>query len=205
MILTIIIITFTVVVSILCFNNNDLAEKLRFNAYLVKHHKEGWRFFTYGLVHAGWLHLLINMYVLFLFGKIVEAYLQAHFHLKGYLYYLLLYVGGVLFSVLFDFRKHKDDIYYNAVGASGAVSSVLFASILIYPQMELFIFPLPFALPSWLFGILYLVYSAWMGKKGVDNIGHNAHFWGAVFGIVFITITAPALIGNFLSVVLGLN
>ncbi len=205
MTLTLIIVAITVVISILAFNNGELAEKLRFNAYLIKHHKQGWRFFSYGLVHAGWMHLLINMYVLFSFGRIVENFFYIQFGLKGILYYGLLYVGGIIFSVLYDFRKHKDDIYYNAVGASGAVSSVLFASILINPGMELFIFPIPFAMPSWVFGILYLIYSAYMGKKGADNIGHNAHFWGAVFGIVFIAVTAPAMITNFFSTIFGVN
>ncbi|MCF6172009.1 MAG: rhomboid family intramembrane serine protease [Bacteroidales bacterium] len=201
MTLNLIIVAATVIISILAFSNGELAEKLRFNAYLIKHDMQSWRFFSYGLIHAGWMHLLINMYVLYSFGKIVEGFLYARFGMKGVLYYGLLYLGGILFSVLFDFRKHKDDIYYNAVGASGAVSAVLFAAILVYPEMKLFIFPLPFALPSWVFGILYLIYSAYMGKKGVDNIGHNAHFWGAVFGIVFIGLTAPDQLGNFFTVV----
>ncbi len=203
MTLNLIIVAVTVVISILAFNNGELAGKLRFNAYLIKHDKQGWRFFSYGLVHAGWMHLLINMYVLYSFGNIVESFFNIQFGLKGVLYYGLLYLGGIIFSVLFDFRKHKDDIYFNAVGASGAVSAVLFASILVNPGMELFIFPIPFAMPSWVFGILYLIYSAYMGKKGADNIGHNAHFWGAVFGIVFIAITAPYMIANFFSTIFG--
>ncbi len=199
--LNLIIVATTAVVSILTFRNGELLEKLRFNAYLIKHHKQGWRFFSYGLVHAGWLHLLINMYVLYSFGDIVENFLHLQFGLKGVMYYGLLYLGGILFSVLFDFQKQKDNIYYNAVGASGAVSSVLFASILVNPGMSLFVFPIPFPLPSWVFGILYLVYSAYMGRKGTDNIGHSAHFWGAVFGIVFISILKPELIGDFFTTV----
>lgn len=205
MTLNLLIVAVTVIISILAFNNRELAEKLRFNAYLIKHEKQSWRFFSYGLIHAGWLHLIINMYVLYSFGRIVESFLQLHFGLKGVLYYGLLYLGGIIFSVLFDFRKYKDDIYYNAVGASGAVSAVLFASILVNPGMELFIFPIPFPVPSWVFGILYLIYSAYMGKKGADNIGHNAHFWGAVFGIVFIAITTPAAIGHFFATVFAFN
>jgi len=168
---------------------------------MIGEKKEGWRFFSYSLVHSGWLHLLINIYVLYSFGKIVEQMLVIHFETKGELYYLLLYVGGVLFSTLFDFKKHKHDPYYNAVGASGAVSAVVFASILLFPSGSLFIFPIPFAIPSWIFGILYLIYSAYMGRKGVDNIGHNAHFWGAVFGIVFIIILIPTTAKNLIEII----
>ena len=195
--LNIIIVGVTVLISLLAFNNVELFDKLKFNAYLIKERKEYWRFFTYALVHAGWLHLLINMYVLYSFGGIVEEVLMMRYAFRGVLYYGLLYIGGVLFSTLFDFRKQKSNPYYNAVGASGAVSAVVFASILLYPSGSIFIFPIPFPLPSWIFGIIYLIYSAYMGKKGADNIGHNAHFWGAVFGIVFTVILFPGVIGNF--------
>ena len=195
--LNIIIVGVTVLISLLAFNNVELFDKLKFNGYLIKERKEYWRFFSYALVHAGWLHLLINMYVLYSFGGIVEEVLMARYAFRGVLYYGLLYVGGVLFSTLFDFRKPKSNPYYNAVGASGAVSAVVFASILLYPSGSIFIFPIPFPLPSWIFGIIYLIYSAYMGKKGADNIGHNAHFWGAVFGIVFTVILFPGVIGHF--------
>lgn len=199
--LNIIIVAVTVIVSILAFSNVDLANNLKFNAWLIKHKKQGYRFLSHALVHAGWLHLIINMYVLFSFGKIVEEAFRLQYGSRGFLFYGLLYVGGVLFSTLFDYGKHKDDPYYNAVGASGAVSAVVFASILVYPSMELFVFPIPFALPSWVFGILYLIYSAYMGKKGVDNIGHNAHFWGSVFGIIFTIMLIPGVLPNFFKAV----
>ena len=138
------------------------------------------------------------MFVLYSFGKVVtEAYFY-YFDSRGYLFYLLLYVGGIVFSVLFDFGKHKNDMYYNAVGASGAVSAVLFASILIYPTGKLFLFPIPFPLPSVVFGVFYLVYSAVMARRAQDNIGHNAHFWGAVFGLVFTIAVKPALVSSFI-------
>ena len=114
---------------------------------------------------------------------------------------MLLYLGGILFSTLIDFKKHKNDPYYNAVGASGAVSAVVFASILLYPEGRLMVFPLPFAFPSWIFGALYLIYSAYMGKKGADNIGHNAHFWGAIFGLVFILILIPSSFVNLINTI----
>jgi len=204
MILTFVIIALTVIVSISAFNNVELFSKLKFNAYQIKHSGEKWRFLSYALVHSGWMHLIINMYVLYSFGGVVESLFRSSFGAIGSLYYILLYVGGVLFSTVFDFGKHKDDIYYNAVGASGAVSAVVFSSILVYPAGSIFLFPIPFPLPSWVFGIAYLIYSAYMGKKGVDNIGHNAHFWGAIFGIVLTIILVPDVIQNFFSTIFNL-
>ncbi len=201
MILTIVIIAVTGFVSISAFNNIELFSRLKFNAYQIKHSGEKWRFFSYALLHSGWMHLIINMYVLYSFGGVVEQSFISLFGTIGYLYFILLYVGGVLFSTLWDFGKYKDDIYYNAVGASGAVSAVVFSSILVFPSGSIFLFPIPFPLPSWVFGIAYLIYSAYMGKKGVDNIGHNAHFWGAVFGIVLTIILVPNVIQNFFSTI----
>lgn len=201
MIFTYIIIIATVIISVSAFSNIELFSKLKFNAYQIKHSGEKWRFLSYALVHSGWMHLIINMYVLYSFGGVVEQFFRGSFGAIGSLYYILLYVGGILFSTVFDFGKHKDDIYYNAVGASGAVSAVVFSSILVYPAGSIFLFPIPFPLPSWVFGIAYLIYSAYMGKKGVDNIGHNAHFWGAVFGIILTVILVPDVIQNFFTTI----
>lgn len=197
--MNLIIIGITVVVSILAFNNTVLFERFKFSPYTIKHRKEEWRFVSYGLIHAGWLHLLINMWVLYSFGSLVERVFKLNYGIKGIFYYLLFYVGGILFSVLFDFGKYKDNVYYSAVGASGAVSAVVFSSILIYPVGSLYLFPIPFPIPSWLFGVLYLVYMVYMQKKGRDNIGHSAHFWGAVFGMVLTVILIPHVLSNFMT------
>jgi membrane associated rhomboid family serine protease len=186
------VIIITVLVSILAFFNREVFDSFKFNPFAIKHNGQGWRFLTYGLIHADWIHLFINMFVLYSFGKaVVDQYLY-YFDSKGYMFYLLLYVGGIVFSVLFDYGKHKDDIFYNAVGASGAVSAVLFASILLHPAGRVMIFPIPFPLPSIVFGVFYLIYSAVMAKRGRDNVGHNAHFWGAVYGIAFTIAIKPA-------------
>ena len=187
----------TVIVSIMAFGNAELFNKLVFNAYNIKHRKESWRFVSYALVHSGWLHLLVNMWVLYSFGNNVEHTFLYMYGVKGRIYYLLLYAGGILFSTLYDYGKNKDNPYYNAVGASGAVSAVVFASILMYPNSGIYLFPIPFALPAWIFGLLYLAYSAYMAKNSRDNIGHTAHFWGAIFGIVFTVIAVPHVISNF--------
>jgi membrane associated rhomboid family serine protease len=191
------IIILTSLISVFAFYRADVFDRLKFNAYAIKHNGQGWRFFTYGLIHADWMHLFINMFVLYSFGKVVTDAYHLYFDTKGYLFFLLLYTGGILFSILVDFGKHKDNMYYNAVGASGAVSAVLFASILLYPSGSVFLFPIPFPIPSVIFGVIYLVYSAVMARRGKDNIGHNAHFFGAIFGIVFTIALKPGLVPAF--------
>ncbi len=197
--MTLIIIGITALVSILAFNNSALFERMKFSPYAIKHGNEGWRFASYGLIHAGWLHLLINMWVLYSFGDIVERTFRMNYGVKGMFYYLLFYIGGLLFSVLFDFNKYKNNVYYSAVGASGAVSAVVFSSILIYPVGSIYLFPIPFSIPSWLFGVSYLAYMVYMQKKGQDNIGHSAHFWGAVFGMALTIILLPHVLSSFIS------
>ena len=194
MIITIIIIAITAIVSVIAFSNHELFRRLAFNAYDIKHFKNSYRFLSYALIHADWIHLLVNMMVLYSFGRIVETYYEFYFGLKGTFYYLLLYVGGAAISTLPSYGKHKDDYSYTAVGASGAVSAVLFASIVFMPLGKITIFPIPIGIPAILFGPLFLIYSAYMGKKNIDNVGHDAHFWGAIFGVVFTAALKPALI-----------
>jgi membrane associated rhomboid family serine protease len=144
------------------------------------------------------MHLLINMFVLFSFGRVVEVYYKELFEVKGAFYYILLYVGAIAISVLPSFGKHKDDPGYNAVGASGAVSAVVFASILFEPLAKIYLFFIPIGIPAAIFGVLYLIYSAYMGKRGKDNIGHDAHFGGAIFGIVFTICLKPKIVLYFI-------
>jgi membrane associated rhomboid family serine protease len=194
---TTIIIFITVIISVISLNNGEIFSKLKFNAYDVKHSNHWYRFFTYGFVHAGYLHLFINMLVLYSFGRIVEANFKFHFPEKALLYYILLYIGGLLLSIIPSFGKHKNDVFYNAVGASGAVSAIVFSSILLYPAGKIFFFMIPIGIPSPIFGILYLVYEATMARRAKDNIGHDAHFWGAVFGLIFTIALKPALVPLF--------
>jgi len=197
------IIALTVIVSLLAFNNRELFRRLVFSPYDIKHFKNSYRFLSYGLIHADWVHLLVNMMVLYSFGRIVEASYIGLFGIKGILYYLLLYIGGIALSTLPSYGKHKNDYSYTAVGASGAVSAVVFASIIFSPLSKIYIFPLPIGIPAILFAVLYLVYSWYMGKKNLDNVGHDAHFWGAIFGFVFTIILKPALFMNLIAILSG--
>jgi len=196
--MTIPIIGITAIISLLAFQNKLFFDKMKFNAWEIHHRKEWHRFISYGLIHADWIHLLVNMFVMYSFGKIVEEIFQYNFQYKGYIYFILLYAGGIAFSAIWDFGKHKDDIYYNAVGASGAVSAVIFSSIILFPSGKIFLFMIPVGIPAPIFGLLYLIYSAYMAKKGTSNIGHSAHFWGAVFGIIFTIAVKPEFLTRFL-------
>lgn len=192
-----IILGITTIVSIWAFSRPDIFDRLKFSPYAIKHSRQGWRFFSYALIHANWPHLLINMFVLFFFGRFIENVFVQLFGGKGILFFILLYAGGVLFSVLFEYRKNLNNYYYSAVGASGAVSAIVFSYILINPLGTIYLYFLP--MPAIVFGILYLIYSAYMAKKASDKVGHSAHFWGSVFGVAYTLILEPRLAGHFFS------
>jgi membrane associated rhomboid family serine protease len=196
--MTLLLIAITVLISLVALSRADVFDKMKFNAYFIHHNKEWYRFLSYGLIHADWMHLFINMFVLYSFGSIVEELFRYNFDMKAYVYFMLLYVGGIGFSTLFDFGKYKNDIYYNAVGASGAVSAIVFSSIILYPAGKIFLFMIPIGIPAPLFGLIYLVYSAYMARRGTGNIGHSAHFWGAIFGVIFTIAIKPEFFTLFL-------
>jgi membrane associated rhomboid family serine protease len=135
------------------------------------------------------------MFVLYSFGHLVESLAKArlYFGSEYILYYLLLYIGGLLFSIIPAYGKHKNDVFYNAVGASGAVSAVVLAGIIMFPQGLISFYFIPIEIPAWIFGIIYLLYEFIMVRKAKDNIGHDAHFWGAVYGIILTLVFKPSL------------
>ena len=197
---TIIIIAVTVLVSILCFNGRLNVDSLMFNAYQVWHRKEWWRMLTSGLVHGGWGHLFFNMLTLYFFGTVVERYFAAAFgSTNGIVLYVVLYVSAIAVAGLWDLFKNRDNPNYNALGASGAVSAVLFASILFDPKMGIYIYLIPIPVPGYIFAPLYLLYCWYMARRGTDNIGHTAHFWGAVYGLAFPLICRPDIFQHFLA------
>jgi membrane associated rhomboid family serine protease len=197
MITTIILIA-CVAFSLLAFNNATIFNKFLFSPYAAYHYKQYYRLFTHAFLHGDYMHLAFNMYALYLFGQVLEEqYFPALFQNKAIFYYILLYVGGIFFSTLYEFIKQKDNPSYSSVGASGAVTAIVFSAILINPTMGMGIMFIPVFIPAWLFGMLYLAYSWYMGKRQLDNIGHNAHFWGAVFGFVFTILLKPALLSRF--------
>ena len=198
--ITVIIIAITCIVSILCFNGTLNGNKLIFNAYQVWHRKEWYRMLTSGIIHSGWGHLFFNMLTLYFFGRVVEQYFSAAFGgVLGTVLYVVLYVSALAISSLGDLVKYRNNWNYNALGASGAVSAVLFASILFAPKMGIYIYLIPIPVPGYMFAPLYLLYCWYMAKRNMDNIGHTAHFWGAVYGILFPIICKPDVLSFCLS------
>jgi membrane associated rhomboid family serine protease len=199
--LYLIILIATVAVSVLSFNQRELYAKLLFSPYEIQRKNQWYRFFTYGFVHADFIHLFVNMWVLYIFGEAVEFSFLFLFAKKGLLYFGLLYVGGLLFSTIYAYGKHRNNYLYSAVGASGAVSSVVFAYIMMNPLADLRLFIIPFDIPAFVFGLLYLIYSWFMAHRGKDNIGHDAHLFGALYGIAFIVLVYPEALKMFMSII----
>ncbi|PLX02697.1 MAG: rhomboid family intramembrane serine protease, partial [Marinilabiliales bacterium] len=180
------------------FNRKELMYKFQFNAYQIVHRKQWYRIITHGFLHADWTHLIINMMVLYFFGRNVEYWIDAVPGANKYIYFPLLYFGAIIFSSGYSLYKHKDNHYYNALGASGATSAVLYTSIFFDPLGKIyFYFAIP--IPGIVFGVLYLAYSHYMSRKQVDNIGHDAHFWGAVFGFLFPLFMDVNLFSHFIN------
>ena len=179
-------------------------DKLIFNPYKVNKYGQWYRLLSSGFIHADWMHLIFNMYVCYNFGRIVEQEYDMAFDEKGWYYYLLLYLGGIIGSILSTYNKHKDNYSYNALGASGAVSAIVFVYIVFEPTSKLALMFLPIPLPAWIFGLLYLAFEMYMDKRGGSNINHNAHFWGAMFGIVFTLALKPLLVTEFIKKILGM-
>lgn len=196
---TLIIIFLTVAVSLYGFYSEG-GRALVFNAYDIWHRKKWYKMFTYAFVHGGWGHLLMNMLTLYFFGSVVEAYFAAAFgETCGVVLYIVLYVSGILVSTTADLIRFRNDPLYSAVGASGAVSAVLFASILFEPRMGIYIYFIPIPIPGYIFAPLYLLYCWYMARRRMDNIGHSAHFWGAVWGILFPLICNPRFFNHFIA------
>ena len=192
MTLTWLIIGFTCLLSITAFQNAEVYGKLLFSPYLIHRQKGEWfRFLSVGFVHVDAGHLLGNMLTLFFFGRGIEQiFSPAQF--------IIFYVSALALSCAPSFNKHKENPEYSAAGASGAVSAIVFATVLYGPwdiiYLKFFI-PLPFIL----YAVGYLFYSGYMAKKGSDNTGHDAHLWGALYGVAFTLITHPDSFSRFIS------
>ena len=194
--ITLTIILCTGVLSVMAFNREDLRENLLFWPYKVHTESQHYRFLTGGMVHADFMHLLFNMISLYSFGSALEEVLMpVLFDSRGRMLYALLYGMALVFSCLPDYFQHRETPFYRALGASGAVSAVIYSAITIVPTMPIRFLFIPFDIPGWIFGFLYLALSYHLARRGSDNIGHNAHFWGAVFGIVFTLAAARAFAG----------
>lgn len=184
----IITIAVTAIVSFIGFQNPQVFEKYKFNVAAIQNRKEYYRILTAGFLHADMMHLFFNMLTLYFFGPIViEAF--------GSTGFLIIYLGSIILGNFFSLYLYKSQPWYSAIGASGGVSGVLFASVAMYPFMQIGIFPLPFGIWGFVFGLLYFSYSVYMmlNPKQYDNIGHSAHLGGAFFGLIYAVAMFPSV------------
>jgi membrane associated rhomboid family serine protease len=194
--ITLTIIIVTCIITLAGFRNGKVVDELIFWPPAINKNHQYYRFITCGLIHADYMHLIFNMLTLYFFGTFMEAHYQGELGLQKW-YYLALYIGALIVSNIPTYLKHRNDYNYRSLGASGAVSAVLFAFILLYPWQRIIV--LVFPVPAIVYGVLFLVYSAYMSKKGGDNVNHDAHFYGALFGILFTIFVSPDVAGDFWS------
>jgi len=192
-----ILIGLTVAISAYAWSKNELMESWIMQPYVVARSGQWYRLLTSGFLHADWGHLLFNMFAFYSFGPLVLAALEDGFGQgPGLGLFLLLYLGGIVVSDLPTYFQHRDDPGYRSLGASGGVSSVVFGSILLFPVNAngggIIIFPIPIPIQPFLFGFLYLAYSWYMGRRRGDNINHDAHFYGALYGVVLLLVLMPS-------------
>lgn len=188
--ITIIIIAITVAASFIAWSRTDLYEKWLMIPYRIKHDKEFYRFITSGFIHSGYVHLAFNMLSFYFFGRILEVYL-------GAVPFVALYILGIIVSDIPTYLKYHNHSYYRSLGASGGVSAIIFSFILFDPLAPLRLFFIP--ITAFIFAILYLIYSYYQAKNASDNINHDAHFYGAVFGLLFTAAIHPPLVTHFFS------
>lgn len=186
--ITLLLIAINCLLSFICFSNHELLNKLIFHPPAITQSRQWYRFLSSGFVHKDGSHLLFNMITLFFFGQSLEPGFTALG--LGPVLYLVLYLSAIIVSEIPSYIKEKNNENYFSLGASGAVSAVVFAMVLFAPwekiYLKLFI-PIPFVL----YAVGYIAYSAYMDKKGQDNIGHSAHLWGALYGLVFMVVAYP--------------
>jgi membrane associated rhomboid family serine protease len=193
---TLIILIFTVAISVLAFNDPSYFYKLRHHPVTEHKEREFYRWITSAFLHVDYFHLALNMFVFYQFGGIVENQFVGYFgELMGRLMFIALYFGSVVAGDIPTFYKHKFNSEYAAVGASGGVAGILFAYMLFCPFCQISVYFIP--MYSIVAGILYLVYEQWASRNANDNVGHDAHFWGAVFGIIFTAVVIPDAFTSF--------
>jgi len=193
--ITLIIIIITGIISFSALSNQKIIDDLIFYPPAVTKQNQWYRFFTCGLIHADVPHLIFNMFSLYMFGEFVERSFASPilFAEKGKFMYLGMYIVALFVCLIPTFIRHRNDYYYRSLGASGAVSAVVFAGILFDPTAKLGFFFIPPIIPGYIFGPVYLIASTYLEKQAKDNVNHSAHIWGALFGIVFIIAAAAIL------------
>ena len=185
------IFVITIITTLMAFNNETLMGNLILHPYSVYRKKKVYTVITSGLIHGDWMHLLFNMFSYYFFAFGLER-------MMGHWQFGLLYVASLILSDVPTIFKHKNDWGYRCLGASGAVSAVIFAYILYQPAIEMIIMPIPFGIPAILFGPLYLLYCHYASKHARDNVNHDAHMYGALSGVVITILLDYHVLSNFI-------
>lgn len=189
-----IIIAVTCIVSIMGFSNTRLLQDLILWPPAISRDKQYYRLLSYGLLHADPMHLFFNMFTLYFFGRAMEPLYDM---VLGPFGFVIFYAGALVASILPTYLRNRGNSRYRSLGASGAVSATLFAFILLQPWAKILVFVIP--MPAILFAVLYVVYEFWLERQGADNVNHNAHLWGAAYGVLFTIVMEPRVIGVFFS------
>ena len=190
---TILIIAITCIISFLAFKNEKLISGLILWPPAISRDKQYYRLLTYGFIHADGQHLLFNMVTLFFFGRLIEQFVTGYI---GTLGFVAFYLSAIVVSILPTYLKNIGNPAYRSLGASGAVSAVLFGFVLLQPWATILIFFIP--CPAIVYAVLYVAYSIYMDRQNSDNVNHSAHLWGAAYGVLFLLAMEPRLIGAFL-------
>ena len=169
------------------------------NPFTVKREKQYYRLITSGFVHNNGMHLFLNLFTLYFFGGAIEKIFYIYFGNLGYVYYVGLFLSAIVVANIPSYLKHKDHSHYNSLGASGGVSALVLAFILFDPLRDLCLYAV-ICLPGYILGAVFIAYSIIMGKRGQDNINHDAHLFGALYGLVFIIILRPSTLQSFVEI-----
>ena len=189
-----IIFIFTLITSLYAFNDQAILKKFMLHPYTVSKGEKAYTLITSGMIHANWAHLFFNMFTFFFFAFALEK-------MVGHWQFGIIYIGSLVFAGIPSVIKRKKDFWYHSLGASGAISGILFSYILFNPLSSIFVMFIP--MPAIVFATLYLIYSWYMAKNANDNIGHDAHFFGALTGLILTILIIPGIIPHFISQLTG--
>ena len=193
-IVTYVLIGVTVLVSWRAFGDRALLERLILWPPAIKRNRQYDRLLTHGFIHADATHLLFNMITLFFFGRAIEPVFVDRIGMLGF---AAFYLSAIVIAIMPTYIRHANDPQYRSLGASGAVSAVLFSFVLFAPWSLIFVFFIP--VPAIVYAVLYIGYSIWMDRRGTDNVNHSAHLWGAVYGMLFTVMMEPRVATTFLA------
>ncbi len=201
--ITLLIIVVTVIISMMAWRDYSLMDRWVMNPYQVMNRGQYYRLITSGFLHADWGHLIFNMLSFYFFGGFIEQVFYALFGGSGPIYLIGFYLVAIIVSDIPTLLKNRNNPSYNSLGASGGVSAIIFAGILFRPLNPIYLFFIPIGIPGFIFGPLYLAYSYYESRRGMSAINHDAHFYGALFGVLFMIIVYPPVLSQFIEQIAG--